>query len=201
MPSTGRAPPEQSRGSYRTGRRNPTCFESGKPYLDGFRIVFMSGAVMVTALRGGLIMAKFRGLTPAERDRFKVEVSPMEVAHQKATYIAGNHEVGLDSNCVDVDDPNQMLRLYVSSSRSPTNFSLYEDATLDDLFECQRRTGDAAERKRLIREFENRYLSRSMTAPLLWWHRIVVYDRRIQGWQALPSHYLNQDPAGMWLAN
>ena len=40
-----------------------------------------------------------------------------------------------------------------------------------------------------------------MTAPLLWWHRIVVYDKRIQGWKALPSHYLNQDPAGVWLAN
>lgn len=328
---------EHSRGSHLTGQRNATYFEPGKPYLDGFRIVFMSGAAMVNALQGGQIMAEFRGLTPAERDRlvaaapdrFKVEESPwvckmdvyfnhrkppfddervrraltlaidrwtgsaalsrtvfvkavgaslrpgdalamsdaeiekypgfgrdgaaakaearrllqeagqsnlrfklvtrnvpmpfqpmavwlidqwrqvgvaventpMEVAQQKATYIAGNHEVGLDSNCVDVDDPNQMLRLYVSSTRSPTNFSLYEDATLDELFERQRRTSDAAERRRLIREFEDRYLSRSMTAPLLWWHRIVVYDKRIQGWKALPSHYLNQDLAGVWLAN
>lgn len=129
-----------------------------------------------------------------------VENAPMEVAQQKATYIAGNHEVGLDANCTDVDDPNQMLRLYVSASRSPTNFSHYEDPVLDELFERQRGTSDVAERTRLIRQFEDRFLSKSLTAPVLWWNRIVVYDKRIQGWKALPSHYLNQDLTNVWLA-
>ncbi|MBI3452767.1 MAG: hypothetical protein HY057_08075 [Rhodospirillales bacterium] len=62
---------EHVAGSHWVGKRFEDYFEPGKPYLNGFRIQFMRGAAMVNALQGGQIMAEFRGLSPAERDRLK----------------------------------------------------------------------------------------------------------------------------------
>jgi peptide/nickel transport system substrate-binding protein len=56
-------------GAYWVGRRFDGYFMEGRPYLDGFRAVFVTGAAMVNALAGGQVMAEFRGLAPAERDR------------------------------------------------------------------------------------------------------------------------------------
>jgi len=65
---------EHVKGSHWTGARFAGYFEKGKPHLDGFRIVFIKGAPMINALQGGQIMAEFRGLSPAERDRLKQTV-------------------------------------------------------------------------------------------------------------------------------
>ena len=56
-------------GANFTGKRNPDYFLEGRPYLDGYRAEFVSGAAMINALAGGSLMAEFRGLTPPERDR------------------------------------------------------------------------------------------------------------------------------------
>jgi peptide/nickel transport system substrate-binding protein len=61
---------EHVRGSHVTGTRNDRYFREGRPYLDGFRGVFMSqAAAMLNALQGGQVQAEFRGISPAERDR------------------------------------------------------------------------------------------------------------------------------------
>lgn len=60
---------EHVRGSHWVGARFDGYFEEGRPYLDGFRVQFMSGAPMINAMQGGQIMAEFRGVSPAERDR------------------------------------------------------------------------------------------------------------------------------------
>ena len=51
------------------GKKFDGYFETGKPYLDGYRAVFISGAPMVNALAGGQVLAEFRGQSPADRDR------------------------------------------------------------------------------------------------------------------------------------
>lgn len=327
---------EHVKGSSWTGTRNEDYFDKGKPYLDGFKIVFMAGAPMINALQGGQIMAEFRGLSPAERDRLKqalgdkltvtetpwlckldlffnarkapfddirvrhalsmaidrwkgaealsrtaivravggtlrpgfpeaipdaelarlpgfstdgpaakaeakkllkeagqenlkftlttrsvpmpfnpvavylidqwrqvgvaVENAPREVAQQKQAYVSGNYEVGLDANCYDTDEPDTQLRLYVSTDKSPVNFSGMTDRTLDDLFEKQKRSTSGAERVKLIRQFEVRAMEQSYMVPVVWWHRIVAHTADLRGWKILPSHYLNQDLAGVWLA-
>jgi peptide/nickel transport system substrate-binding protein len=56
-------------GAHFTGKRNPDYFLEGRPYLDGYRAEFVSGAAMVNSLSGGGVMAEFRGVTPPERDR------------------------------------------------------------------------------------------------------------------------------------
>ena len=61
---------EHVRGSHVAGRRNDAYFRQGLPYLDGFRGVFMlQPAAMLNALQGGQVMAEFRTISPAERDR------------------------------------------------------------------------------------------------------------------------------------
>jgi len=56
-------------GSHWTGRRFEGYFEKGKPYLNGYVAIFISGAPMVNALAAGEVFAEFRGQSPADRDR------------------------------------------------------------------------------------------------------------------------------------
>lgn len=60
---------EHAAGSHWIGKRFDGYYEKGKPYLDGFRAVFISGAPMVNALAAGEVLAEFRGHSPADRDR------------------------------------------------------------------------------------------------------------------------------------
>src|SRR3990172_6177402 len=60
---------EHVAGSHWIGKRFDGYYEKGKPYLDGYRAVFISGAPMVNALAAGEVMAEFRGPSPADRDR------------------------------------------------------------------------------------------------------------------------------------
>src|SRR6266700_2405146 len=61
---------EHVKGSYVSGKRNENYFRKGLPYLDGFKGIFtLQAAAMLNALQGGQVMAEFRGISPAERDR------------------------------------------------------------------------------------------------------------------------------------
>jgi peptide/nickel transport system substrate-binding protein len=33
----------------------------------------------------------------------------------------------------------------------------------------------------------------------VWWHRIVAHSPALKGWKILPSHYINQELASVWL--
>ena len=56
-------------GSYFTGKRFEHYFLPDRPYLDGYRAEFVSGAAMINGLSGGRLMAMFRGIAPADRER------------------------------------------------------------------------------------------------------------------------------------
>src|SRR5882757_7464226 len=61
---------EHVKGSYVSGKRNENYFRKDLPYLDGFKGIFtLQAAAMLNALQGGQVMAEFRGISPAERDR------------------------------------------------------------------------------------------------------------------------------------
>src|SRR5207249_3438820 len=54
---------------FRVGKRNPDYWDKGKPYLDGFRAIFIpSASAQVAAVRGERAMIQFRSFTPADRD-------------------------------------------------------------------------------------------------------------------------------------
>src|SRR5947207_6055203 len=60
---------EHVKGSHLVGRKNPDYWDKGKPYLDGYRAIFISAsAAQVAAIRGERAMIQFRGFSPAERD-------------------------------------------------------------------------------------------------------------------------------------
>jgi peptide/nickel transport system substrate-binding protein len=58
---------------------------------------------------------------------------------------------------------------------------------------------NVAERTKIVNEMERYSLTQAYNVPLLWWQRIIVYNKKIQGWYMTPSHYLWQDLADVWL--
>ena len=75
---------EHVNGSHWVGRKFDKYWETGKPYLDGFRANFIKSSGLVTALQGGQVQAEFRSISPGERtqlvtalkERITVQESP-----------------------------------------------------------------------------------------------------------------------------
>ena len=88
---------EYVRGSHWVGRKNPTYWDKGKPYLDGYRAIFITDpAARVAAVRSERALIEFRGFAPPERDvlvkdlgrKITVQESPWDCA----LWVAMNHE-------------------------------------------------------------------------------------------------------------
>ena len=60
---------EHVKGSRWVGRRNPEYWDRGKPYLDGYQVLFIrDDAAQAAAIRSGRAHIQFRGFSPAQRD-------------------------------------------------------------------------------------------------------------------------------------
>ena len=81
---------EHVAGSKWVGRRFENYFRSGLPELDGFEAYVVSSASLVNALRGGQVMAEFRGISPAERDALKHAMGD-RIKFQESSRIADWH--------------------------------------------------------------------------------------------------------------
>jgi len=73
---------EHVAGSHWSGERFKDYFKSGLPYLDGFRGAFTQGAALINALQGGQIMADFRSVTTADRDRLVAALGDKITVHE-----------------------------------------------------------------------------------------------------------------------
>jgi peptide/nickel transport system substrate-binding protein len=73
---------EHATGSHWRGERFKEYFKPDRPYLDGFRAVFTQGAALINALQGGQIMADFRSVTTADRDRRVQALGDRIVVHE-----------------------------------------------------------------------------------------------------------------------
>ena len=330
---------EHVAGSHWTGKRNPNYFMRGRPYLDGFRAVFIRDtAPRVAAVRSGQVAIEFRGFNPAARDdivkalgkKATVQESPWacnilvalnnekkpfnDVRVRRALHLAidrneasnalsqisvmkyiggvfrpgsefatppaelnklpgfgkdveaarkearrllkeagvpegfsfvlknrnvkepyevsgvflidqwrkiglkvshtpqeggpyfndlrqGNFDAGVDFACDFMDEPDLHLLKYISSEKSPINYSRYKDGTIDELYERQSRMLDVKERLPILRQIEKRAIAeQSYQFPFLWWQRVVPHSSRVKGWKIGPSHYVNQDLRDVWLA-
>ncbi len=68
---------EHVKGSHWVGKKNPNYWDKGKPYLDGYRAIFVrDAAAQVAAVRGERAMIQFRGFSPAERDTLVQALGP-----------------------------------------------------------------------------------------------------------------------------
>ncbi len=88
---------EHVKGSHWVGKKNPNYWDKGKPYLDGYRAVFIrSTAAQVAAIRGERAHIQFRGFSPAERDQI-VQTLGSKITVQESPWncvllVAMNHE-------------------------------------------------------------------------------------------------------------
>ena len=78
---------EYVRGSHWVGKKNPNYWDKGKPYLDGYRALFIKdNAAQVAAIRGERAMIQFRGFTPMERDSIVGALGPNKVTVQESVW-------------------------------------------------------------------------------------------------------------------
>ncbi len=88
---------EHVKGSHWVGKRNPNYWDKGKPYLDGYRAIFIrDSAAQVSAVRGERAHIQFRGFSPAERDNLVAalgsKIAVQESPWDCALLVAMNHE-------------------------------------------------------------------------------------------------------------
>ncbi len=114
---------------------------------------------------------------------------------------AGNFKVAINSISDFMDDPDLHFTRYISFDKSPNNYMRYNDRVLDDLYLKQSQAMDPVERKKLCTQFQKRVLEEMAYGfPAPWAQRIVPHSSKMKGWKALPSHFLNQDLANVWLS-
>src|SRR5215510_1397604 len=88
---------EHVKGSHLVGKKNPDYWDKGKPYLDGYRALFMSSSsAQVAAVRAERAHIQFRGFSPADRDGL-VQALGAKIAVQESPWdctalVAMNHE-------------------------------------------------------------------------------------------------------------
>src|SRR5437867_4300803 len=88
---------EHVKGSHWIGKKNPGYWDKGKPYLDGFRALFISSSsAQVAAIRGERAHIQFRSFSPAERDTLVAALGPKITVQESpwdcAMLVAMNHE-------------------------------------------------------------------------------------------------------------
>lgn len=81
---------EYVRGSHWTGVRNENYWMKGRPYLDGYRALFIrSVSAQVAAVRSGQALIEFRGFSPAQRDEIMKALGD-KVVVQEGGWICNN---------------------------------------------------------------------------------------------------------------
>jgi len=88
---------EHVKGSHWVAKKNPDYWDKGKPYLDGYRALFISSSsAQVAALRGERAHAQFRGLSPVDRDNLVQALGPKITVQESpwdcVSLVAFNHE-------------------------------------------------------------------------------------------------------------
>ncbi|HEY7457601.1 MAG TPA: ABC transporter substrate-binding protein [Xanthobacteraceae bacterium] len=74
---------EHAAGSHWVGERFADYHEKGKPYLDGYRAIFITNtAARVNALQAGEVLVEFRGHSPADRDKLKAALGDKIVVQE-----------------------------------------------------------------------------------------------------------------------
>lgn len=97
------------------------------------------------------------------------------------------------------DDPSAQFDKLLSNEKSSQAAANHGDKKLDELFDKQAREVDPAKRKALVNEFERYALTQAYSAPILWWQRLIVRHKKIQGWDHQNNHFTATDLADVWL--
>jgi peptide/nickel transport system substrate-binding protein len=103
-------------GSHWVGKRNPNYYMKDRPYLDGFRAIFIRDtAPRVAAIRSGQALIEFRGFNPAARDDI-VKSLGNKVRVQESPWIC-NLTVAINTEKKPFDDPRVRRALTLAVDR------------------------------------------------------------------------------------
>ena len=127
------------------------------------------------------------------------EHAQLDVSQQKSTIANGEYQVALDAFCADTDDPKPLLLQYLSKSRSPRNMTRTANPELDALYDRFKGSSDAKQRAELATQMQRMVIGSANSVPVLWYSRLVAHVSTMKGWKIIPSHFANQDLAGVWL--
>src|SRR2546427_3299855 len=88
---------EYQRGSHWIDKKNPNYWDKGKPYLDGYRAIFIKDTTaQVAAVRSERVHIQFRGFTPTERDGIVAALGSRVTVRERpwdcGMWVAMNHE-------------------------------------------------------------------------------------------------------------
>ncbi len=128
-----------------------------------------------------------------------VEHVQMDVKTLTNAQRSGEFDVIIDFLGENVDDPSVALARNTSADISSYNPSGFVDRTIDELYRKIDTEFDVPARKKLVREFEARFLGEAYQVPFLWLNRTVAMPAKLKGFIMTPSHFLNQDLGGLWL--
>jgi len=168
--------------------------EAGVP--DGFAFTFKNRGLPQPYEPVGIwLIDQWRQIGLTVRQEV-VEASAMVSVLRK-----GDFDVASDAQCNFVVEPDMDISKFQSVGVSDNNYGRYKDPVLDDLYIKQARAVDPEERRRHLRAFEKRLLDEEAHyIYTLQWHRIVPLNAKVRGWTVTPSHFLNQQLDGVWLA-
>jgi len=111
----------------------------------------------------------------------------------------GNFDVFLEFISDFADDPSSQFDKLLTKEKSSRAASGHSDKEMDRLFDVQAASIDPVEYGKNVRAFEIRALNEVYSAPLLWWQRIVVRHKKIQGWEHQNNHFTATDLVNVWL--
>jgi peptide/nickel transport system substrate-binding protein len=134
---------EYVKGSHWAGKKNPNYFEKGKPYLDGYKAVFITDVNrQTTAIQSKQAMIEFRGFTPQQRDTLS-RALPNDLAIQEAPWVCVNY-VSFNTTKKPFDDVRVRQALNIAVDRWAGGEALSKQTIVKDVGGLMRPKGPFA---------------------------------------------------------
>ena len=130
----------------------------------------------------------------------QAEHSQVDVGALTNAMRSGAFDAIIDFVGEGVDDPSIQLARSISADISSYNPARFIDREIDRLYAQIDAELDPARRRAALRAYETRFLEQAYQIPFLWLNRTVAMSSRVKGFEVTPSHFNNQDLAGLWLA-
>jgi peptide/nickel transport system substrate-binding protein len=131
------------KGSHWAGKKNPNYFEKGKPYLDGYKAVFITDVNrQTTAIQSKQAMIEFRGFTPQQRDTLS-RALPNDLAIQEAPWVCVNY-VSFNTTKKPFDDVRVRQALNIAVDRWAGGEALSKQTIVKDVGGLMRPKGPFA---------------------------------------------------------